>query len=74
MLQGLAHLTRGMFVKAEEFRDAMLEILEIEKDSIGKGEESISDIMWNGDSLKGALEKNDIKVDMSFTGNSSKKK
>lgn len=73
ILQGLAHLSRLHFEKAEEFKNEMLALLNIDKDSIGKEEECISDIMWNGDTLKRALEIMKIQVDISFTGNSSKK-
>lgn len=74
MLQGLALLTRQSFVQAEQYRDAMLSILEIDPETIDRSEEVISDIMWNGDTIKNALKYMKIEVDTSYSTNASKKK
>jgi len=61
-LQGLAFLSDRNFKEATAYRDGMLEILQIDKNKDGLGEERISDIMWGEGNLKKALKDLKIKI------------
>lgn len=73
LLEGLALLSRQSFEKAEQYRDDMLEMLDIDKKSMGSEEEGISDIMYNGITLKKTLKNLEVEVDFSYSANSLKK-